>query len=69
MTFIVRQLAPTEHGLPIEIYIFCKDKDWANYEAIQSDIFDHILAAVSEFDLKVYQAPTGHDFSKLKGLA
>ena len=67
MTFIVRQLAPTEHGLPIEIYVFCMDKEWAHYEAIQSDIFDHILAAVSEFDLKVYQDPTGHDFSKLKG--
>ncbi len=67
MTFIVRQLAPTEHGLPIEIYVFCRDKEWSNYEAIQSDIFDHILAAVSEFDLKVYQDPTGHDFSKLKG--
>jgi len=66
MTFIVRQLAPAEHGLPIEIYVFCRDKVWANYEAIQSDIFDHILAAVSEFDLKVYQDPTGHDFSKLK---
>jgi miniconductance mechanosensitive channel len=62
MTFLIRQLAPTEHGLPIEIYVFCKDKAWANYEAIQSDIFDHILAVVPEFDLKVFQSPTGSDF-------
>ena len=65
MTFLVRQLAPTEHGLPIEIYVFCKDKVWANYEAIQSDIFDHILAVVPEFDLKVFQSPTGSDFKTL----
>ncbi len=62
MTFLVRQLAPTEYGLPIEIYVFSKDKDWANYEAIQADIFDHILAVVPEFDLRVYQNPTGADF-------
>ncbi|MBE9502944.1 MAG: mechanosensitive ion channel [Proteobacteria bacterium] len=65
MTFIVRQLAPTQHGLPLEIYIFCKDKVWANYEAIQSDIFDHILAVIPEFDLKVFQNPTGNDFKRL----
>jgi len=62
MTFLVRQLAPTEHGLPIEIYVFCKDKVWAHYEAIQSDIFDHILAVVPEFDLGVFQSPSGTDF-------
>jgi len=61
MTFLVRQLAPTAQGLPIEIYVFCKDKAWANYEAIQADIFDHILAVIPEFDLKVYQQPSGHD--------
>jgi miniconductance mechanosensitive channel len=64
MTFLVRQLAPAEHGLPIEIYVFCKDKVWANYEAIQSDIFDHILAIVPEFDLKVFQSPAGSDFKE-----
>ena len=62
MTFLIRQLPPAEHGLPVEIYVFCKDKVWANYEAIQSDIFDHILAVVPEFDLKVFQSPTGSDF-------
>jgi len=64
MTFLIRQLAPTENGLPIEIYVFCKDKVWANYEAIQSDIFDHILAIVPEFDLKVFQSPAGSDFKE-----
>jgi miniconductance mechanosensitive channel len=64
MTFLIRQLAPGEHGLPIEIYVFCKDKVWAHYEAIQSDIFDHILAVVPEFDLKVFQSPAGTDFKE-----
>ncbi len=67
MTFLIRQLPPAEHGLPVEIYVFCKDKIWANYEAIQSDIFDHILAVVPEFDLKVFQSPTGSDFKALAG--
>ena len=65
MTFLIRHLAPTEHGLPIEIYVFSKDHKWANYENIQSDIFDHILAVVPEFDLRVFQNPSGRDFSKL----
>ena len=65
MTFLVRQLPSTEYGLPIEIYVFSKDKVWANYEGIQADIFDHILAVVPEFDLRVYQNPTGADFRAL----
>jgi len=65
MTFLVRQLAPTEHGLPIEIYVFSKDKNWASYEKIQADIFDHILAVLPEFDLRVFQNPSGRDFNKL----
>jgi miniconductance mechanosensitive channel len=65
MTFLIRQLAPTEHGLPIEIYVFSKDKVWANYESIQANIFDHILAVVPEFDLRVFQDPSGRDFNKL----
>jgi len=64
MTFLVRQLQPTQYGLRIEIYVFSKDQVWANYEAIQADIFDHILAVVPEFDLRVYQNPTGADFRK-----
>ena len=69
MTLLVRQLAPTEHGLPIEIYVFSKDQDWVNYESIQSNIFDHILAVVPEFDLRVFQDPSGRDFGKLTGLS
>ncbi len=65
MTFLVRHLQPSENGLPIEIYVFSSDKVWANYEGIQADIFDHILAVVPEFDLKVFQSPTGGDFEKL----
>jgi len=63
MTFLVRQLEPTAMGLPIQIYVFCSDKVWANYEGIQSDIFDHILAVVPQFELKVYQQPAGADFN------
>jgi miniconductance mechanosensitive channel len=66
MTFLVRHLEPTQHGLPIQIYVFSNDQAWANYEAIQADIFDHLLAAVPEFELRVFQNPTGYDFSTLK---
>ena len=66
MTFLIRQLAPTSKGLPIEIYVFCKDIVWANYEAIQADIFDHIFAIVPAFDLRVFQEPTGTDFRTLR---
>jgi miniconductance mechanosensitive channel len=65
MTFLVRHLEPTQYGLPIQIYVFSNDQVWANYEAIQADIFDHLLAAVSEFDLRVFQNPSGYDFSCL----
>jgi miniconductance mechanosensitive channel len=67
MTFLVRQLSPSDNGLPLEIYVFTNDIVWANYEAIQADIFDHLLAAVPEFDLRVYQQPAGADFQKLAG--
>ena len=66
MTFLVRQLAPMEHGLPIEIYVFSKDTAWANYEGIQADIFDHILSVVPQFDLRVFQEPSGTDFRAFK---
>jgi len=64
MSFVVRQLQPDEKGLPIEVYVFCKDKDWANYESIQSGIFEHILAVIPEFNLRVYQLPSGYDVLK-----
>ncbi len=67
MTFLVRQLAPTESGLPIEIYVFSKDQVWANYEAIQADIFDHLFAALPTFGLRAFQNPSGHDFQQAIG--
>ena len=57
MTLMVRQLAPGPHGLPVEIYGFSRDQRWVSYENIQADVFDHILAMVPEFDLRVYQIP------------
>jgi miniconductance mechanosensitive channel len=65
MTFLVRHLQPSDKGLPVEIYVFSKDTAWVNYEAIQADIFDHILAILPEFDLRVFQNPTGNDFRKI----
>jgi len=64
MTFLVRQLEPTEHGLPVEIYVFANDIAWANYEGIQANIFDHILAILPEFDLSAFQIPSGNDFNR-----
>ena len=61
LTILARQLAPTDSGLPIEVYAFSSDKNWANYEAIQADIFDHLFAVVAEFDLRVFQKPSGVD--------
>lgn len=61
MTFLVRQLQPTEKGLPLEVYVFSADQVWANYEDIQADIFDHIYAALPQFDLRPFQNPTGQD--------
>ena len=62
MTFMIRQLQPTEKGLPLEIYVFTTDTNWVNYEEIQADIFDHLLTSVPEFGLSIYQDPTGLDF-------
>jgi len=55
LTCIVRQLQPSEKGVPVEIYCFTKNKNWTNYENVQSDIFDHVMAIVSQFDLKIFQ--------------
>jgi miniconductance mechanosensitive channel len=65
MTFLVRHLEPKQYGLPVQIYVFSNDQAWANYEAIQADIFDHLLAALPEFELRVFQNPTGYDFKSL----
>ncbi|EXF44145.1 mechanosensitive ion channel family protein [Pseudomonas sp. BAY1663] len=61
MTLIVRQLSPTADGLPLEIYCFTNTVAWTQYEAIQSDIFDHLLAILPEFGLRVFQHPSGAD--------
>ena len=63
MTFLIRQLAPAAQGLPLEIYVFTNTTVWADYEGIQSDIFDHLLAVVPRFGLRVYQEPAGSDFA------
>jgi miniconductance mechanosensitive channel len=62
---MVRQLEPTSKGIPLEIYCFSVDKKWANYEAIMSDIFDHILAAIPYFDLEIFEEPSGSDLRNL----
>ncbi|CAA6678709.1 MULTISPECIES: mechanosensitive ion channel family protein [unclassified Lentimonas] len=64
MTLLVRQLAPTEKGLPIELYAFSSDTAWANFEDIQGDIFDHLLSILPEFQLSAFQAPSGADLEK-----
>ena len=65
MTFLVRQLSPAENGLPLQIYVFSNNTNWVEYEEIQSDIFDHLLAALEQFDLKIYQRPSGNDLKNL----
>jgi len=65
MTCMVRQLQPTEKGIPIEVYAFSKIQEWVEYEKVQSDLFDHILAIIPNFDLSVYQAPSSDDFRSL----
>lgn len=65
LTRMVRQLMPTEHGVALEIYAFTTTTKWIEYEAIQADIFDHIIAAAPEFDLRIYQQPSGNDLRSL----
>ncbi|WP_309119695.1 mechanosensitive ion channel domain-containing protein [Paenibacillus sp.] len=64
MTLLVRQLAPGEYGLPLEIYAFTNTTAWASYETIQADIFDHVFAVAPEFGLRVFQNPTGYDLQQ-----
>jgi len=63
MTFLVRHRAPTPQGLPLEIYVFTTTTEWVAYEGIQSDIFDHLLAVVPRFGLRVFQEPTGAELA------
>lgn len=64
MTLLVRQLQPGPEGLPIEIYCFTNDTNWNTYEGIQADLFDHLLAIVHEFGLRVFQNPAGSDLAR-----
>ena len=63
-TMMIRQLAPEQNGIPMEIYAFTRDTDWVNYEGVQSDIFDHVYAVAKEFDLRIFQSPSGYDLRK-----
>lgn len=64
LTCMVRQLQPTDHGIPMELYFFCAIKDWVPYEGVQADVFDHVLAIIPEFGLQVFQSPSGRDFQQ-----
>ena len=67
LSILVRQLDPTTNGIPLQIYAFSSDIEWVNYEGIQSDIFDHILAVIPQFELSLFQNPSGADFKKALG--
>ena len=67
MMLMVRQLQPTEKGLPVELYFFSKVSEWTVYEKVQADVFDHVLAVIPEFGLRVFQNPAGSDVRDLKG--
>lgn len=68
MMIMARQLEPTSKGIPLEIYAFCKDKVWKNYEHIVGDIFDHLLAAVNYFELELFEYPSGKDFENFNSV-
>ena len=67
LLYMVRQLQPTEKGIPLEIYFFTTVKEWAPYEAVQADVFDHVLAVVPEFGLRIFQSPSGEDVRRFAG--
>ena len=67
LTVMVRHLQPTPHGLPLEIYAFSTETSLVRYEGVQADIFDHLLAILFHFDLRVFQYPTGEDLKMFKG--
>lgn len=65
MTLMVRQLQPEAHGLPIELYFFSADTAWVNYESLQAEVFDHLLATLQHFGLRVFQLPSGYDIKRI----
>jgi miniconductance mechanosensitive channel len=64
MDFLIRELAPSSTGLPVELYVFTRTTKWNEYERIQAEIIDHLLAAAEFFDLRVFQEPAGSDFAR-----
>src|SRR5690606_35314493 len=64
MLMIVRMLEPGSEGVPVEVYCFANNTAWVEYERIQGNIFDHLLAILPELSLRLYQAPSGHDLAK-----
>jgi miniconductance mechanosensitive channel len=68
MTWLVRQLDPGPTGLPLEVYVFARTTEWVEYEGIQADIFEHLVAAAPQFCLRVFQEPTGVDLRALTGI-
>ena len=66
MIMLVRQLQPTAQGMPIELYFFSANTAWVRYEHLQAEVFDHVLAMLHQFDLKVFQSPTGLDLQSIK---
>jgi miniconductance mechanosensitive channel len=69
MTFLVRELAPGPTGLPLEVYVFTKTVIWPEYEGVQAKVFDHLIAAASYFDLRLFQEPTGMDLAAIANAA
>ncbi|MDE7080256.1 MAG: mechanosensitive ion channel family protein [Muribaculaceae bacterium] len=69
MTYMVRQMAPTPSGLPLQLYFFIRRTAWKEFETLQADIFDHVYAVVGEFGLRIFQTPSGHDLRNLPGIA
>ena len=61
---MVRHLAPTEHGIPLEIFCYTHHKQWEKYELIMADIFDHLIAAIEYFDLEIFELPSGKDVQR-----
>jgi len=68
MTLLVRQLQPNEHGIPLQVYVFTNTTEWSEYEDIQSDLFDHLIASADLFGIKLFQNPSGNDFRQLKNI-
>ena len=65
LTCMVRHLQPTPNGIPVEVYCFSVIKEWVAYESVQADLFDHIIAVVPEFDLVLFQNPSGNDIQRI----